>query len=40
MAEVKAYELDVGSEFESKPKKWRQIIDAESSATVATTTKV
>ena len=40
MAEVKAYESDVGSNSELEPEKGRQIIDAKPSATIATTTKV
>jgi hypothetical protein len=37
VAEVKASESDVGSDSESEPEKGRQIIDAEPSATIATT---
>ena len=37
VAEVKAFESNAGSDSESKPKRGRQIIDAEPSATVATT---
>jgi hypothetical protein len=37
VAEVKASELDVGSDSELEPKRGRQIIDAEPSATVSTT---
>jgi hypothetical protein len=37
VAEVKASESDAGFDFESEPKRGRQIIDAEPSATVATT---
>jgi hypothetical protein len=37
VAEVKASESDAGSESESEPKKGRQIIDVEPSATIATT---
>jgi hypothetical protein len=37
VAEVKAFESDVGSDSESEPKKGRQIIDAKPSATIATT---
>jgi hypothetical protein len=37
VAEVKAYELDVGSDFDSEPKRGRQIIEVEPSATISTT---
>jgi hypothetical protein len=37
MVEVKSFELDVGSEYESEPKKGGRIIDTDPSATVATT---
>jgi hypothetical protein len=37
VAEVKASELDVGSDSESEPENGRWIIDAEPSATVSTT---
>jgi hypothetical protein len=37
VAEVKASESDAGSDSESKPERGRQIIDAEPSATIATT---
>jgi hypothetical protein len=37
VAEVKASELDVGSDSKSEPERGRQIIDAEPSSTVATT---
>jgi hypothetical protein len=37
VAEVKAYESDVGSDSESEPEMGRQIIDVEPSATVSTT---
>ena len=37
MAEVKAYESDVGFESESKLEKGRQIIDVKPSATIGTT---
>jgi hypothetical protein len=37
VAEVKASELDVGFDSESEPKRGRWIIDAETSATIATT---
>jgi hypothetical protein len=37
VAEVKASESDVGSDSESEPERGRQIIDAEPSATIATT---
>jgi hypothetical protein len=37
VAEVKAYELNVGSDFESELKKGIRIIDVEPNATVATT---
>jgi hypothetical protein len=37
VAEVKASESDVGSDSESEPKRGRQIIDVEPSATIATT---
>jgi hypothetical protein len=37
VAEVKSYESDVGSNSELELEKGRQIIDAEPSATVATT---
>jgi hypothetical protein len=37
VAEVKVFELDAGSDLESKEKKRRQIIDMKPSATVATT---
>jgi hypothetical protein len=37
VAEVKAFESDAGFDFESEPERGRQIIDAEPSATVATT---
>jgi hypothetical protein len=37
MAEVKASESDVGSDFELEPEKGRQIIDDEPSATISTT---
>jgi hypothetical protein len=37
VAEVKSSESDAGSDSESEPEKGRQIIDAEPSATVATT---
>jgi hypothetical protein len=37
VAEVKAFELDVGSDTESEPERGRQIINMEPSATVATT---
>jgi hypothetical protein len=37
VAEVKAFESDAGSDSEPKPERGRQIIDAEPSATVATT---
>ena len=37
MVEVKASESDMGSDSESKPKRGRQIIDAEPSVTIATT---
>jgi hypothetical protein len=37
VAEVKAYESDVESDFEPKPKRGKQIIDVEPSAIVATT---
>jgi hypothetical protein len=40
VAEVKASELDAGSDSKFKQEKGRQINDAEPSATVATTTKV
>jgi hypothetical protein len=35
--EVKAFESNVGSDFESEPERGRQIIDAEPSATISTT---
>jgi hypothetical protein len=38
--EVKASKSDVGSDLESKRKRGRWIIDAEPSATIATTSKV
>jgi len=37
VAEVKAFESDVGFESESEPERGRQIIDTEPSATVSTT---
>jgi hypothetical protein len=37
VVEVKAYESDVGSEFESGPEKGRQIIETEPSVFIATT---
>jgi hypothetical protein len=37
VAEVKAYESYVGFDFESDPERGRRIIDAEPSATIATT---
>jgi hypothetical protein len=37
VAEVKAYESDVGSKFELEPERGRHIIDSEPSAIVATT---
>jgi hypothetical protein len=37
VAEVKAFESDVGSDFDSEPKRGRQIIDAKPNAIVATT---
>jgi hypothetical protein len=37
VAEVKAFESDAGSDSELEPKRGRRIIDAEPSATVATT---
>jgi hypothetical protein len=37
VAKVKTYELEAGSDSESKTERGRQIIDAEPSATVATT---
>jgi hypothetical protein len=37
VAEVKAFESDVGSDSESEPERGRWIIDAEPSATVSTT---
>jgi hypothetical protein len=37
VAEVKASESDVGSDSESEPERGRRIIDAEPSATIATT---
>jgi hypothetical protein len=37
VVEVKAYESYVGSDTEFEPEKGRQIIDAEPSATIATT---
>jgi hypothetical protein len=37
VAKVKAFELDAGSEFEPEPERGIWIIDAEPSATVATT---
>jgi hypothetical protein len=37
VAEVKAFESDVGSDSELEPEKGRQIIDVEPSATIATT---
>jgi len=37
VAEVKAYELDVSFNYESKPEKGSHIIDAEPSATISTT---
>jgi hypothetical protein len=37
VAEVKASELDVGSDSDPEPERGRQIIDAEPSAIVATT---
>jgi hypothetical protein len=40
VVEVKASESDAGSDSESEPEKGRQIIDAEPSATISTTTKV
>jgi hypothetical protein len=40
VAEVKAFESDAGSDSESELEKGRQIIDAEPSAIVSTTTKV
>jgi hypothetical protein len=40
MDEVKAFESDAVSEFESEQEKGIWIIDAEPSATIATTTKV
>jgi hypothetical protein len=40
VVEVKSFELDVGYNSKSEPKKGRWIIDEEPSATIATTTKV
>ena len=37
MDEVKASESDVGYDSESEPERGRQIIDAESNSTIATT---
>jgi hypothetical protein len=37
VAEVKAFESDAGSEYESEPERGRRIIDTEPSATVSTT---
>jgi hypothetical protein len=37
VAEVKASESDAGSDFDSELERGRQIIDAEPSATIATT---
>jgi hypothetical protein len=40
VVEVKAYESYAGPDSELEPEKERWIIDAEASATIATTTKV
>jgi hypothetical protein len=40
VVEVKSFESNAGSDSDSKPKKWRRIINAELNATIATTTKV
>jgi hypothetical protein len=37
VAEVKSFESDASSDSESEPKRGRQFIDMESSATIATT---
>jgi hypothetical protein len=37
VAEMKAYESDAGSEFESEPEKGRRIIDTKPSSSIATT---
>jgi hypothetical protein len=37
VAEVKAYELDEGSESKLEPKRGRHIIDKETNATISTT---